>query len=837
MVTIETYIANTISLVRSLTIKSNDVAIHMNNELIKIYGTSILGNNANDKSGWKYYMNLCGEYHVIDNPIKITVIETGTVKELSKELLTQYPTTLQELLKHEDYYTDLIDTYPNDELLIKGIMYGLDMDYVTNIPDGTIVAHSQYFLEEQESNLMNELSDYSVNFFKRWHIKEYGLIDNLYLPSLLSTLYSKLVLKVLNIRYSNIYTSNIHSFHMYEFFRSHFDIDVSVLNKSTKFWLYKNMRYIRKHIGSNETINIIIEKILTNNGIGIAEIELINSLPDIELLDLDDVTQSLYDKKTNSFVSKPRNDYYLNSDSDNNTSSQMILAQFNRKLVDNDLIIRDTSEVDAKYVPKLDPNILHRQKTKTFKLKINKSHVVTQDVSMKLLLDNWVYLVETDKFRTIKKYIDANTGITYNLSPKQGLLMVFKLIAKIRGIDNPILKGYTATNLINENATYETLTKNIIKDDVLEVIVNKLLARTPVNHTYIGDDKFNAYISDVTTFNSLIWNITSNTNDMLLNSDLQVIYNRFHKKEYIDFGEDKTVDEMISETSMYYTIDYDYDYMLVIKELFELFTGYKIGEEDIELELDKYINITKKLTSYTIQFITDKNELDIIPLRYHGIESMNTGVADIKESTFRALEEFYGYLEATAIPFLGYMDGDDGIIDLRNKTNPNPPTIIMYDLKSSLLNTLVSNDRPVLIAHVDSDLHMFNPDIDVGHNTNKVSNVIDNIVDIPVTGIKADSSLELMITDPSDDSGKNLNLISIANKIGVDLFTPKIEGEDYTVGESKGFNSELFINKYNASDKNLDLEVTNYNLDDIPVVINKGKVSIEQEYFIKEKDE
>lgn len=126
MYTSDTYIKNTIKLVKSFTIKHDDIAIHINNELIKVYGTSILGNNPTDKSKWKYYMNLCGEYHHVDNPIKITIIETGLVKDLSKDLLLEYPTTKEELLKHDIFYDDLIIKYPNDELLIKGIMYDLD---------------------------------------------------------------------------------------------------------------------------------------------------------------------------------------------------------------------------------------------------------------------------------------------------------------------------------------------------------------------------------------------------------------------------------------------------------------------------------------------------------------------------------------------------------------------------------------------------------------------------------------------------------------------------------------------------------------------------------------
>lgn len=818
MITSETYIKNTINLVKSFTIKSNDTAIQINNELIKIYGTSILGYASDDKTKWKYYMNICGIYHPIDNPIKITIIETGLVKDLSKELLLEYPTTHQELLKHDVYYTDLIDNYPNDELLIKGIIYGLDMDYVLNAEDGSILSYSEYYVEEQESNLISEVNTYSINYLKRWHIREYGIVDNLFIPALLGTLYSKLVLKILNIRFSNIQTSNVHSFHIYEFFRSHFDVDTSVLNKSTRFWLYKNMRYIRKNIGSNETLNIIIDKILTNNGIGIAEIELINSLPDIELLDLNDVTKPLYDKKINSFISKPRNDYYFNSDSDNLTGYQMLYLQFNRNLVDNDLVIKNTEDINNKHLPKLDYNILHRQKTKTFKIKINKNHVVTQDISIKLLLDNWTFLALNDKFRAMKKFIDPNTGIIYNLTPKQALFMVYKLLAKINGLDNPIIKGYTANHIINDSISYTELTTNLLRNDVMETISRKIQSKIPTLHTYIGNDTFNNYIKDVITFRSLMWNISTNTNDMLLSSDIQVMYKRLHKRVYIDFGLDKDIDTLISEENMYFTLTNDYDYKSVLKELFYLFTGFKIIDNDIENTIDKYINITKKLSSYTIQFISDKNDLNIIPLRFHTLDSINAGVVDIRDSTFKALEEFYGFLDSKAILFSNFIDFDTELIDVDNKTKPLI-NIVMYDnMKKDLNRIEVINNN--IVASTEASINMFKPDIDSSANKMYGITTYENNI---LRGEKLNNSLTISL---SNDTNIDNTSINVDMSSGIDLYKPKVNNynivnDNITKNETSTyltFNRDynniisLFTNDSNITDTNLIADISNMNI-------------------------
>lgn len=823
MITSDMYLKNTVKLVKSFTIKHDDIAIHINNELIKLYGTSILGNDPSDKSKWKYYMNICGLYHPIDNPIKITIIETGTVKDLSKELLIEYPTTRDELLKHDVFYEDLLNNYPNDELLIKGIMYELDMEFVLSMENGYLLSYSRFYVEEQEGNLIQELSKYSINYFKRWHIREYGIVDNLYLASLLGTLYTKLVLKVINIRYSNIMTSNVHSFHIYEFFRSHFDVDTTVLNKSTRFWLYKNMKYIRKHMGSNQTLNTIIEKILTNNGIGIAEIELINTLPSIQLLDLDDVTKPLYDKKTNDFVSKVRNKYYFISDSDNLTSYQQLYLQFNRNLVENDLVIHDTRDIENKYLPKLDYNILHRQKTKTFKIKINKSHVVIQETSMKLLLDNWTYLALNDKFRAIKKFIDPNTGIVYNITPKQGLYMVYKLLSKMNNVDNPIIKGYTSNFTLHNNITLEELTNNLLRNDVIETIATKFYDSIPKVMTYVDGNGFNSYIKELTTFRSMMWNVGTNTTDMLLMSDIQVMYKRLHKRVYIDFNTDKTIDELITGENMYYTLTEDYDYRTVIIMLFDLFTGYKIIDNDIENTINKYIDITKKLSSYTVQFISDVNDLNIVPMRYHSLDTINAGVVDLRDSTFRALEDFYGMLDGKAILYSNYMDVDVDIDNTIDKSVP-PLELVMYEMTIAEVDRIEVINNVGIVADNISSIDLYKPKID-GTSTEFNEHTIivyDNDID---NGILDSKNIDVIMTN--DDNIDKIDIIVDVSDLGIRMYKPVIDGISNDFKETNFTLYDNNISRGQLATNNISMIMSNDdNIDNTNIVTDVSDLGI-----------
>lgn len=769
MVTVESYISNTIKLIKSLTIKSIDTAIHINNELVKIYGTSILGSDKDDRTQWKYFMNLTGLYHIIDNPIKIITIEDNVVKQLTKEMLLDHPTTKVELNKYSDYYLDLVNNHPGDELLIKGIISDIDMDTLLNADDGSIVSYSYSLVEDQETNLIHELSTYSTNFFLRWHIREYGLVDNLYIPALLSTLYSKLFLKALNIRYSNIYTSNIHSFHMFEFFRSHFDIDITVLNKNTKFWLYKNMKYIRKHIGSNETLNLIIEKILTNNGIGVAEIELISSLPDVNLLTATDLTRPIYDAKIQEFVSNPRNNYYLNTSSDILTSKNMLLLQFNNDLVDNDLVIKDPDFYDDRLDEILDRNYLHRQKTKTFKLKVNKSNILVEEITMKILLDNWVHTAFNNTYRTNANYIDPNTGYVYNINPKQGVLVVLKILSIMSGYDNPIIKGYNARELINYDIDTIGLIKGLISYKELNSLSNKVINLRPENLVYLDSVSFKEYLNKINILKTTMWNIASNTNDMIYSSEINVMYNRLRKREYVIFNNgDSTIDELLNNENIDFKFNIGYDYEETLSNLFSLFTGYRINNEDVKKMIDDYIDITKKLSSYTIQFIDNTKDSNLVNLKYHDLQSTNKGIIDLKEATFNSLEEFYGFIKAKGITYGTYLATEKELIEANGVTNKTPPEIIMYSKNN--IDTIKADVGFNLIVSNSSYVNIFKPVID-----NKVVNMDESLFSMDKDTLQGTSKYEaLKVTIYEDSDNINEPNIIGSTDTNPNLYKPTI---------------------------------------------------------------
>ena len=152
MFTIENYIKNSISFSKSLIIKFKDVAIAVNKGL-EIQGIP----TSKDEREWKYYLNISGRRHISNKDVIIPVIETGKEEILSKELLDNNPYTRKELKKLDQYYTDLIERYPEEELFIKGCIFPVDIDKAIKAEDGTILDYDDSFVESNEYNLIREI--------------------------------------------------------------------------------------------------------------------------------------------------------------------------------------------------------------------------------------------------------------------------------------------------------------------------------------------------------------------------------------------------------------------------------------------------------------------------------------------------------------------------------------------------------------------------------------------------------------------------------------------------------------------------------------------------------
>lgn len=280
------------------------------NEYVRAKGYEV---DAYDRSTWKYYMNLAGQYHPVDldeiNAINggvssyiliKTASNTGPVstpyrRDLFEPFLGGDVVLANEYQMSGAYYQELIKTYPDYELLIRGIRYPIELTTSMRAKDGDLLFIGGYYrvyptsdnsvfiftrktttgledsllIEPQETSLVKKIQQYINAFFVRWYTREYDITDDLHYPALLAMLYMHMPMQILNARLEACHTPEAHSYHIYSYLDSYGYLAkyASDLNLKEALWLYRNIDYIYKNIGKTSTFKSLLANLATPSGI------------------------------------------------------------------------------------------------------------------------------------------------------------------------------------------------------------------------------------------------------------------------------------------------------------------------------------------------------------------------------------------------------------------------------------------------------------------------------------------------------------------------------------------------------------------------------------------
>lgn len=705
MYTLAGYTSSILTLSNSLTVKIVDVGIAIN--------TGLLVNNnitpSSDKTTWKYFMNLAGIRHETNTKVEIHIIETGNTEELTKELLATYKYTRLELMKNSIFYNDLISRYPNDISFINGCIYPVDIETAINAEDGTILAYNETLVEVSEYTLISELEIYIKNFLRRWHVRAYTITDDLYLPAMLGVLYSSIPNIIQNIRLDNIQTEQVHSFHMEHYFRSHLDIwdDISVLNNSSKYWLYKNLRYLIKHTGKDSNFNTILTNIFNVNNVGVGEYILKTPTP-AYLENSNLLTPNTTVTQPISISKKLNDSYILDNNSINSIDSLVGLELSTLEQVVSTTNTNKNSYISRTVQDKLTYLKYDNAKTKVLDLNLMKLFQLHGIDLYKMVIDHWIICVKENSYNTVVdytnpttsgkpdltqvaelvEYTDPNTNQTYTVTPRTGLLMVIKLMLSLANATDTKLTTLITSNVLTTDLDeILTVTDKIYNDGYIEEIVNIVADNIPQRPSVISDpiDMYD-YLSKMITFYKYLWVLDANSENTLLSSNIKQVLNRLVTYEHYDLTIDNTsytVDELLALEGVTYKVDNSFNILLSITGLIKTFTKIEVNEyTGLKETLYKYISILTKLTSYTTQIINNADDTAPIYLRYNAVGNNKTknGLITVLESDLTPLEQNEILIEAMGS-------------DYRNQLYCN------YTLKEPLV---VSCDKPIIGFGINS---------------------------------------------------------------------------------------------------------------------------------------
>lgn len=702
---LQSYIDDSKKLAKTIVIKSSVAAESINSD-IKLKNSSFIIDDL-DPSSWKYYLNISGSYHTLDEPMVITSLDTLEEITFSKENLAIHTATAKAYQFDSRYYYSLVNKYPNQVQLILGILYPCDINIAISSKDGTILSYPKYLVEEQESTLLIDLEDYIIRMLERWYIPAFNITDNLYTASFYAILYLNIFIKILNLRLARVKSSEAHSFHIREYLASHDYLDVYIpyMTLKQKLWLYRNLNYLFKNTGKVEQFKTLVQKLLTDRRIPLSEFT-VRQLGNFD----DNYFPNLRIRR------KPVNPEV-------NTADKKYFELDDLYSIEDPLVYGNKDYLD-----------IHNNKISE-KLKLSLSNVLqTKDLESKMvdisdsvpfpldevLLYLWATMIDKGLYNAIVTFKDPKTSENISIEAKDAFIYMQYITLKSLGISTVNIPDFVNLRSIRSPKPLLAELLYFVDKSLINVVNAAVDIRNNFPDLILTHSTSSFFNLGKNIFDECLrhWYIISHTEDLYERVYVEnVALSMFETRLVTLVDQPTSVESFLTSRNLR---EYDYTYKeaeVLIQSIFNAATGLDIDNSKLLKNIQKaMIAIMKTLSSYTVQYITDINDSDIIPLNWSAIRLGNI-VEDGGE---------YIYLpEGVFIVDTNSNCKDDLIIESIGNSDEIAKTIIQ-DLEDLSINLIESSNETVVesininINKIDIDVTYDIMDTEVSNKTNFV---------------------------------------------------------------------------------------------------------------------
>jgi hypothetical protein len=602
------YLNDTFKLASTLTIKSQDSIDRINELLILQYGNSAVDPYA--PSTWKYYLNICGEHHFTNEKMYVVSIDTLEEIEFTKANLKLHTDTNELYQYGTDYYYRLLEKYPDQEQLILGILYPANMDIAINADDGSILAYDKSLVEDHEESLLIELDDWIKRYLVRWHVRAFGHSDSLYATAQHAQLYLHLVPRLLNLRLKRCKTPEAHTFHIKNYLASHGRLDrfLPYMTLKQKLFFYRNINYIERNVGKMDTFYWLIEKLLSDRKIPIAEF----SARYLGSFDPEHNPNYQFRKKPlNTPYNVPEKDYF---------NLEEVLDKEHKMAPGNLAYARDKYiDINTKF---------HNSLSHVVQTKDLESSMIDYDESVphplrEVIMSHWAYLSAKKIFTAAVYFIDPRTGQQRVLmSDTAYLYMLFITLKQINLVPTTIppilvqrIRRLVKPDVSELNSVAE---KRYLSD---KTIAQKILDNQPEIIPTKSRSAFFNLAEKIYTASLEEWFLTSNTHHVIERGYLDGMVNKLYFDGWVEFADTgKNYYDWLTELGIE-DIDYtEEEVHQILSDIYKAATGHVVDSTKLLKNIQAaMLAMLDQLSSYSIQLIRNINEIPVTPLAWPAI--------------------------------------------------------------------------------------------------------------------------------------------------------------------------------------------------------------------------
>ena len=595
------YVANTFKLAKTLQVKFS-IDNDRKNEYLRLkYGPNAV--DVYDPYSWRYHLHLAGMYHPVDVPMQVTSIDTLEKIDFTKDNLALHTATATAYQYGTRYYDLLVSQYPDQEDLILGILYPADLDTVVNAQDGTILSYPKALVEPQEITFIDELQSWLYSYLVRWNVSAFNLTDSWYPASMIGVLFNNMIPVLLNLRKKRCHTLEAHSFHIRQYLASHERLDrfMDYMTLKQQLFLYRNLVYINRNCGKQSVFTWLVEKLLTERYIPIAEYgcKHLSSFND-------DLTPQYHFRKRpiNTQYNVPEKDYFT---LDELLAKELSLAKGNAEFIalnraDIDHLFQDSpsSVIQTK---DLESSMLDYTDAVPYPL-------------VDVLLNHWAYMASSMLYTAMVYYKEPLTGLVRMLNAEDAFIFMQYLTWTGYGYTIDTVPSFWCSRVVLP-------TEQRTVDDLLSVVDRYYIpSRKEAEWLVKSQPSLKKCVSTSGFFNlgyaiyenaMQQWYLISRTEEMNTRVMMENMVARLYSDRAVVFSNDgQAMDQWLKDRNLDISQYTPTDKLMLATMLFQTATGYETDPTKLLPNIQHaMITTLKQLSSYSIQVIQEINKSHI----------------------------------------------------------------------------------------------------------------------------------------------------------------------------------------------------------------------------------
>lgn len=666
------YLNDTKLLAKTMVILSKKSVDLVNDYLVLKYGSQILDESRPES--WKYYLNISGQYHSTDKMMTVTSLDTLETIDFTLENLEIHTATASAYAYGTRFFYGLLERYPDQEQLILGILNPVDINKAIESRDGTIMTFPKGLVESQEITLIDELQDWIYLFIDRWDTQAYGVSSSLYATAQHAILYLQLLPKILNLRLKRCKTNEAHSFHIRSYLASHGNLDRFYDYMTTKqaLFLYRNLNYLQLNNGRTEIFEWLVQKILTDRNIPLAEYQLRlqgtfdeNYFPDYKFkkipINTDFNTPNIDYFPLKSLLAKEES--LANGNTDYIFHSQDVVDKTLKNAASSVLLTKD-----------LESSMVDHAGNEVYPL-------------YDILFDLWAWLSANDLYHVAINFKDPKTGELRSIFSDDAF--VYYVYLMMKALNAPISKvpSYILSRVpkLSPPSLNQVLVGTEREFSEKTILAKFLLAKQPRISKMFSVTSFNQLGTELFNAANRQWYLMSRTEHLFERAEVENMVSQFYRNAVVKFSDDgQDFSTWLKEKSL---PDYEYtpnECYELMQNIYIAATGHSQDPTRVLANIQKaMLSIMEQLSSYSVQYIQQINSSPIKMVNWAAIRLGNLDAISKSEELLEQSRIFSNLYAASKDDEKLHFKGAEAITPLAVLSHHKESKEIGLNLKSS----------------------------------------------------------------------------------------------------------------------------------------------------------